>query len=161
MCRFMQSITATVGTAAILVATGCTNQAVPATPASDNAPPANSEQLLADMERENSARWKARDAAYFDRILHDAVLMNLKDGTLQSKQAYLADLAKPYRVDRTDSSDLTIRIHGTTAIVTGVSHNAGEFDGKLFDSKYRYFDTFVWTGTEWKCVAWAMVPLQQ
>lgn len=131
---------------------GCSKQSAAA-----GAVPTDSEQQLVALERETGDRWKRKDVAFFDQMMDDDIVMNLPDGSLQTKKEFLASLRSDYRVDVATNDEIVVHLHGTTAVVTGVVHNVGVFEGTPFDSRLRYVDTFVWTGDKWKDVGWSMV----
>ena len=50
-------------------------------------------------------------------------------------------------------SDLKVRMHGNTAIVTGTYHEKGESNGKRYEYHDRLTDCWVKTGGKWQVVA--------
>jgi ketosteroid isomerase-like protein len=52
-----------------------------------------------------------------------------------------------------ENHDMTVRIHGDTAVVTGRRHTKGTAGGKPFDSKFQFTDTFVKDAGRWRLFA--------
>lgn len=50
-------------------------------------------------------------------------------------------------------SDLTVRIYGDTAVVTGSSSQKGQENGKDYSGDYRFTRVYVKQGEAWKTVA--------
>jgi ketosteroid isomerase-like protein len=50
-------------------------------------------------------------------------------------------------------SDLKVRMHGDTAIVTGAYHEKGESNGKPYEYHGRLTDVWMKSGGKWQVVA--------
>ena len=75
-------------------------------------------------------------------------------GTVDGKRKFVEDILDsrlvidPYTVE-----EFEVRLYGDTALLTGRTHMTGKYDGKPFDSNYRYIDIYVRRGGEWKIVS--------
>jgi ketosteroid isomerase-like protein len=69
----------------------------------------------------------------------DQILVPLKEGKLKFSS---------FTVE-----DLDIRIYTDTAVVIGINHTKGEWDGQEFIGKSRFTDVFIRTGGKWRCVS--------
>ena len=75
-------------------------------------------------------------------------------GNVEAKQAFVVDLIdpkltiNPYTVEEFD-----VRIYGDTALLSGRTHMTGMYDGKPFESNYRYIDIYVRKKGTWKIVS--------
>ena len=75
-------------------------------------------------------------------------------GTVEDKPAFVAGImdAKltidPYTVEEFD-----VRLYGDTALLSGRTHMTGKYDGKPFESNYRYIDIYVRRDGAWKIVS--------
>ena len=52
-----------------------------------------------------------------------------------------------------ENSDMKVRVHGDTAVVTGKTHTKGVSGGKPFDSQFQFTDTFVKDAGHWRLLA--------
>jgi ketosteroid isomerase-like protein len=50
-------------------------------------------------------------------------------------------------------SELKVRIHGDTAIVTGAYHEKGESNGERYEYRDRLTDVWMKVGSKWQVVA--------
>jgi ketosteroid isomerase-like protein len=75
-------------------------------------------------------------------------------GNLESKKSFVAGIVDakltidPYTVE-----DFEIRLYGDTALLSGRTHMTGKYDGKPFESNYRYIDIYVRRAGTWKIVS--------
>ena len=75
-------------------------------------------------------------------------------GNLETKQSFVAGIVdpklsiNPYTVEEFD-----VRLYGDTALLSGRSHRTGSYDGKAFESNYRYIDIYVRRGGRWQIVS--------
>jgi ketosteroid isomerase-like protein len=75
-------------------------------------------------------------------------------GDVSAKKAFVADLIDPkLTIDPYTVEEFTVRLYGTTALLSGRTHMTGRYDGKPFESNYRYIDIYVRTGGSWKIVS--------
>jgi len=56
-------------------------------------------------------------------------------------------------VEIAEMSDLKIRVHGDTAVVTGAYHERGESGGKRYDLHDRLTDVWMKIGGKWLLIA--------
>ncbi|HUQ10537.1 MAG TPA: nuclear transport factor 2 family protein [Steroidobacteraceae bacterium] len=75
-------------------------------------------------------------------------------GNVDGKKKFVEDILDarltidPYTVE-----DFEVRLYGDTALLSGRTHMTGKYDGKPFDSNYRYIDIYVRRNGEWKIVS--------
>jgi ketosteroid isomerase-like protein len=75
-------------------------------------------------------------------------------GNLETKKSFVAGIVDakltidPYTVE-----DFEVRLYGDTALLSGRTHMTGKYDGKPFESNYRYIDIYVRQGGSWKIVS--------
>lgn len=94
------------------------------------------------------------DAHAVDLLLADDFIMTVADGYLMNKAQMLESVRDTsYRPDVLRSQDMTVRMYGTTAIVTGAYLEKGRDKGKPFERRGRFTDTWIKLGGEWRCVA--------
>jgi ketosteroid isomerase-like protein len=92
-------------------------------------------------------------------LMADRFVATGTDGTVASKAE---DLGGTPTYTSADNYDLKVTVFGGTAIVTGTHKSKGTSkQGKPFDAKYRFTDTWVkMPGGKWQCVAVANSPLR-
>ncbi len=75
-------------------------------------------------------------------------------GNVETKASFVDDLMspgltiEPYTVD-----DLDVRLYGDTALLSGTTRMTGAYDGKPFESHYRYIDVYVKDKGRWQLVS--------
>jgi len=76
-----------------------------------------------------------------------------KHGSISDKSTFLRDIMSenlvihPYTVD-----DFDIRLYGTCALLCGRTQMTGTYQGRAFQSHYRYIDTYSYSSGAWKVV---------
>lgn len=122
---------------------------------------ADAEKTVGALDTQYQAAVKANDAAAMDRILADDFVLVTGRGQVFSK----ADLLKEAREKTTiyeHQEDITqkVRVWGDTAVVTALLWIKGTRDGKPFERKLWFSDTYVRTAKGWQYVfGQASLPL--
>jgi ketosteroid isomerase-like protein len=98
----------------------------------------------------NTAELKG-DRAWFERTLTDDYLgVSSRDGKLESKDEFLAEFGKT-KVTTAETTDMDVSVDGDSALVTGIYVTRGtEADGKAFQRRTRYIDSFVRRDGRWQ-----------
>ena len=123
--------------------------------------PAEAEKIVAGLDTEYQAAVKANDAAAMDRILADDFVLVTGRGQTFNK----ADLLKEARDKTTvyehqEDVKQTVRVWGDAAVVTALLWIKGTRDGKPFERKLWFSDTYVRTAKGWRYVfGQASLPL--
>lgn len=87
-------------------------------------------------------------------LLADDWMLTHSDGRTQTKADYLGELASRTRSNQQiENEDVSLRIYGDTAIVTGVSVQSGTNGGKPWSGRFRFTRVWVRDGGHWKMVA--------
>ena len=98
--------------------------------------------------------YKHREIDQLASVLDDDFVITFEDGTTYSKTGYISFSATPsVKIDVAEISELKIRIHGNTAILTGVYHERGESKGEAYDYRDRFTDVWMKKGVSWRLVA--------
>lgn len=100
-----------------------------------------------------------RDIKAVDPLLDNALVFVDINGRLMTKAEVLADV-KASPVQQTVSDGLTVHVHGSTAIVTGMLRMRGVEKGKPFQRRGRYVDTWAHKDGNWVCIASQLTPLR-
>ena len=111
------------------------------------------EKAVAALDTESQAAVKKNDVATMDRILADDFVLVTGLGKTYTK----TDLLKEARSKRTiyehqEDSSQKVRVWGDTAVVTALLWAKGTEDGKAFDYKLWFSDTYVRTPGGWRYV---------
>jgi ketosteroid isomerase-like protein len=114
---------------------------------------ADDEKAVEAVDIEYQAAVKQNDVATMDRILADDFVLVTGLGKTYTK----ADLLEEARSKRTiyehqEDSARKVRVWGDTAVVTALLLAKGTEDGKAFDYKLWFSDTYVRTPAGWRYV---------
>ncbi len=118
-------------------------------------------QALIDMENQWAKASKAGNADALAPMLADDFVTLDSDGSMRSKADTLARVKKA-KWTTNEIGDLKVIVHGDTAVVTGSWTGKGtDGAGKAIDTKERWVDTWVKTGSgKWQCIASASAPVK-
>ncbi|MEO8019509.1 MAG: nuclear transport factor 2 family protein [Pseudomonadota bacterium] len=130
-----------------IVALGAAWLAVAAAPASDIA------TLTHLSDAWDKAIVRKDEKAIADNMAEDFRMIDGR-GDVSAKKAFVTDLMDPkLTIDPYTVEEFTVRLYGDTALLSGRTHMTGLFDGKPFESNYRYIDIYVRKGGSWKIVS--------
>jgi ketosteroid isomerase-like protein len=75
-------------------------------------------------------------------------------GNLETRKSFVAGILDPkLTIDPYTVEELEVRLYGDTALLSGRTHMTGKYDGKVFESNYRYIDIYVRRNGAWKIVS--------
>lgn len=121
----------------------------------------------AAVEKAERSRFEAmvqHDYAALDRLLSGDLTYGLSDGTVKSKEAFLAAL-KAGTLSYTSISpvELAVRLYGGTAVVNGVADMVVAPKAGEMPIRVRFTDVYVFREGRWVMVAWqsARAPLHE
>ena len=110
-------------------------------------------KLLALESKWNEAYLKS-DIAALNSLLSDDFIITIEDGSTFSKAGYIARCGNPnIQVQLSEMSDLKVRMHGNTAVVTGAYHERGLDQGKPYEFRDRFTDIWMNLDSRWQVVA--------
>ena len=129
-----------------LIALGC------ASLAAQKADPRESKLLV--LEHLWNEAQVQRDSAALDALVSSRFINTEYDGELSDKQKFLADIRDPlFRPTAANIQDVKMNFFGDTAVITGIYHTQGTYQGKSYDHIGRFTDTWVLDLGKWQCVA--------
>jgi ketosteroid isomerase-like protein len=110
-------------------------------------------KTVAALDTEYQVAVKNNDAATMDRILADDFVVVTGSGKNYTK-ADLLQMARTRRVlyEHQEDSDQTVRVWGDTAVITAKIWLKGTDEGKPFDWRLWFSDTYVRTPAGWRYV---------
>lgn len=116
-------------------------------------------QVLA-IEKQWNEVYKRGDIATMNSLLTDDFIITVEDGSTFSKPGYIAHTGNTaVHVQLSDMSDLQVRMHGNTAVVTGAYHEKGTDKGKPYEYRDRLTDVWMNYNGRWRLIASHYSPL--
>ncbi len=113
------------------------------------------EQDWNDAAMRHDADWIEKTYAPF------ASEISSRTGAIENRAQAVASAKSDKRVyDALELSELTARVEGDVGVVTGVNHERGkDADGKAFDRRVRFTDTFIKRDGRWQVWATQGTPI--
>jgi ketosteroid isomerase-like protein len=115
------------------------------------------------LEEKWTESYKKRQIDILSSLLAEDFVITVEDGNTYSKSGYITHTAdSSVQVDVAEISDLKIRMHGTTAVVTGAYHERGKSKGNPYEYHDRLTDVWMKVGNKWQVISsHYSVPLKQ
>lgn len=119
------------------------------------------EAAVAALDTQYQAAVARNDAAAMDRLLADDFVLVTGKGKVFTKADLLNEARSGKTVyERQDDSAQKVRVWGDTAVITALLWAKGTEDGKPFEYKLWFSDTYVRTPAGWRYVfAQSSIPL--
>lgn len=119
--------------------------------------PVDTSRLDQEIIRKLSYEWiyaaNQKNTVWFDSVLADEYRMIHSKGTIHTKEQEIQEVkADTSQTDLDRLNDLTVRMYGTTAIVTSIEHLKGVSGNIPFDLKYFYTDVYIKRNGKWRVV---------
>ena len=106
------------------------------------------------LELKWTQSYKERSIEILSSLLADEFMITIEDGSVYSKAGYISHSADAsVHVEVAELSDLKVRVHGDTAIVTGAYHERGDSNGKRYEYHDRLTDVWMKISGKWQVVA--------
>jgi ketosteroid isomerase-like protein len=106
------------------------------------------------LELKWTESYKQHSIDILSSLLAEDFVITIEDGSIFSKAGYISHTAdSSTRVHVAEMSDLKVRMHGDTAVVTGTYHEKGESNGKPYEYHDRLTDVWMKIGGKWQVVA--------
>lgn len=106
------------------------------------------------MELKWTESYKQHSIDNLSSLLAEDFVITIEDGSVYSKAGYISHTAdSSVHVEVAEMSDLKVRMHGDTAIVTGAYHERGLSNGKAYEYHDRLTDVWLKTGGKWQVIA--------
>jgi ketosteroid isomerase-like protein len=95
-----------------------------------------------------------RDSAALNALVGERFVNTEYDGEVSDKTKFLADIKDPlFKPTTANIQDVKVNMFGSTAVVTGIYHTKGSYQGRPFDHLGRFTDTWILDNGKWQCVA--------
>jgi ketosteroid isomerase-like protein len=106
------------------------------------------------LEKKWNDAYKQSDIAAMNSLLADDFIITVEDGSTFSKPGYIAhNGGSAIHVTISEMSDLQVRMHGNTAVVTGAYHEKGTEKGKPYEYRDRFTDVWMNLNGKWQVIA--------
>jgi len=106
------------------------------------------------LEEKWTESYKKRQIDILSSLLAEDFVITVEDGNTYSKMGYITHSADPsVQVDIAELSDLKVRMHGNTAVVTGAYHERGKSNGKPYEYRDRLTDVWMKVGSKWQVIS--------
>ncbi len=107
--------------------------------------------------------YKQRQFDMLASLLDDEFVITFEDGSVYGKTGYISFSAtSTIKVDLAEMTEVKVRVHGTTAILTGVYHEKGKDKSGPYDYRDRFTDVWLKSGGKWHLIAsHYAIPLKQ
>lgn|ERR1700676_457908 len=104
------------------------------------------------IEEERNHALQEGDADALDRIYTEDLVYTNARGYVLTKAQHLADIrTRNLKLTSFKHSDVEVRVHGNTGIVTGTSTSLVEYKGAASSSPRRYVNVYVKESGLWRC----------
>jgi ketosteroid isomerase-like protein len=112
------------------------------------------EGKLLVLERMWNEAQVSRDSAALNALVSERFVNTEYDGEVSDKSKFLADIRDPqFKPTSVNIQDVKATFFGETAVVTGIYHTKGTYQGKPYDHLGRFTDTWISEAGKWQCVA--------
>lgn len=113
----------------------------------------DAEKVIA-LEKKWTESYKQHDIGMLSSLLAEDFVITVEDGETFGKEGYISHTAdSSVHVETAAMSELKVRLHGNTAVVTGAYHEVGESKGKPYEYRDRLTDVWMKTGGKWQVIA--------
>jgi ketosteroid isomerase-like protein len=110
------------------------------------------EELLT-FEEEFSRAVAANDAAAIGRFVADDWVIVDADGSVIDRARFISVIESGALTHESlESTDVEVRVHGDTAVVTAITTSRGRFMGQGFSTRERATDVLARLNGRWLCV---------
>jgi ketosteroid isomerase-like protein len=95
---------------------------------------------------------EVKDLKALDMILDNAMVYVDPQGRLKSKAEMLADL-RTVQVDQVVNEAMSVRVHGSTAVLIGIVRSKGLEPNKPYAERARFVDVWMEKQGHWVCIS--------
>ena len=113
------------------------------------------EAELIELQQILVKAWLTGDRTMVERIITPEWTSTGPDGRTTDRATVLAQVFETgvHQIRDLKVDDVKARVFGDAAVVTGLTHGVGEFEGFNYDVFIRFTDTFVRREGRWQAVA--------
>jgi ketosteroid isomerase-like protein len=123
-------------------------------PAQDRHDLSPDESLLLTLEKAWNVAEASKDVRALDQLLSDTLVYTDYDGSFMNKAQFLSSVkSASLDADQITNENVSVKMYGGSAIVTGVYREKGTQKGKAISRRGRFTDSWVKENGTWLCVA--------
>lgn len=116
------------------------------------------------LEQSWNQAYKSGDTKALDAILDDGIVLVNDDGSVQSKEEFLASVKSSTpqptaQQQQVAPESFSVHVFGNVAIATGVMRVKGVEGGKPYTRRERFVDTWLLKKGTWVCVGTDATPV--
>lgn len=116
------------------------------------------------LEQSWNQAYKSGDTKALDAILDDGIVLVNDDGSVQSKEEFLASVKSSTpqptaQQQQVAPESFSVHVHENVAIATGVMRVKGVEGGKPYTRRERFVDTWLLKKGTWVCVGTDATPV--
>jgi ketosteroid isomerase-like protein len=116
--------------------------------------PETGSAIILRLEAKWNTAYERGDIATMNTLLAEDFIITVEDGSTFSKSGYIAHCGDTtVHVETSEMSDLKVRMHGKTAVVTGGYHEKGTSRGKPYEYRDRFTDVWMNMNGTWQVIA--------
>lgn len=120
----------------------------------DGAQVGTDENRILTLESAWSQAEQHQDVKVLDELLSNTLIYVEYDGTLMGKKDYLASRqSSSLHPAQVTNESTTVHMYNNLAIVNGVYREKGTNNGKSYERRGRFTDTWISQNGVWQCVA--------
>ncbi len=123
---------------------------------------APAEEELRQAEKAWTTAVTQRDWTALERLLHDELIYAHSTGVIETKGQYVGRLrAGAQRYDRIEHERMTVKMHGSAAVVHSIVRMTGEADKRPFDNRLMMMHLWVRSPGGWQLAAHQTTELKK
>lgn len=123
---------------------------------------ARAKQEVMNVEQKRNQALRTGDVGTLDRICTTGLVYINSRGELLTKAQHLAQIKDRTVVFRFIAHrDVQVRVHGSTAVVTGITTSSVLYRGTADKTPRRFTDVYVKQGGQWLCAAHVAGPMRK
>lgn len=120
----------------------------------------SAQQAIRQVERDRRDAMLRGDAQALSRLLADDYIGTGAHGRVRTKAQVLADYSSgAVKYESITEDDVTVRVYGTAAVVTGRTRSKGKESGKNVDAEHRFTRVWIQERGRWLLVASQSSPI--
>jgi ketosteroid isomerase-like protein len=111
-------------------------------------------EMIVELDHRLSQAILAHDVASAAELYDDDFLLTVAGGRFKRKADMLADIGNPaVKLSVCDTTGVTVRVRGRTAVLTGLLKQAGTVNDRPIDVRLHVTDTWVNVDGKWLLLA--------
>jgi Domain of unknown function (DUF4440) len=116
------------------------------------------DKLLA-LQQQRFAAMMSKDTAYLRSCTAADIVYIHSNGLVQDKAAFISSVSSgSIEYQQMTNKEQQVRMYKQAAVINGIVHVAGIYNGKSFEMDLRYTDVYI-KKSGWKMVSWQSLKL--